>query len=85
MRLPITILVLILCFSACKEIAKKKTESEKVKSVLKVKTTEKIDLTKVPDSLELIAEKILTGDFNGDNKTDFASIVKTKTIKKLGF
>lgn len=41
-------------------------------------------MTKVPDSLELIAEKSLTGDFNGDDKTDFASIVKNKINQKIG-
>ena len=41
-------------------------------------------MTKVPDSLELIANKSLTGDFNGDNKTDFASIVKNKNNQKIG-
>ncbi|SFZ95050.1 hypothetical protein SAMN05428642_10655 [Flaviramulus basaltis] len=47
-------------------------------------TTEKIDLTKVPDSLDLIADKNLEGDFNGDNKTDFASIVINKNNQKTG-
>ena len=78
MRLQITILVLILCFSSCKKQAEKKFESEKEKTELKV------DLTKVPDSLKLVADKNLTGDFNGDNKTDFASIVKNKNNQKTG-
>jgi phosphopantothenoylcysteine synthetase/decarboxylase len=84
MRLPITILVLILCFSSCKEQAEKKFESEKEKTELKVEPTKKVDLTKIPDSLELVAVKNLTGDFNGDNKTDFASIVKNKINQKTG-
>ena len=78
MRLQITILVLILCFSSCKKQAEKKFESEKEKTELKV------DLTKVPDSLKLVADKNLTGDFNGDNKTDFASIVKNKNNQNTG-
>ena len=51
---------------------------------LKVEPKEKVDLTKVPDSLELITEKSLIGDFNGDNKTDYASIVKNKNNQKTG-
>jgi hypothetical protein len=84
MRLPITILVLILCSSSCKEKVGGKSETKKEKTELKVEPTEKIDLTKVPDSLELIADKSLTGDFNGDNKTDFASVVKNKNNQKHG-
>ena len=56
----------------------------KQKTELKVEPTKKVDLTKVPDSLELIADKSLTGDFNGDNKTDFASVVKNKNNQKYG-
>ena len=78
MKLPIIILVLILCFSSCKEKVKKKSESKKEKTELNV------DLTKVSDSLELIADKSLTGDFNGDNKMDFASVVKNKNNQKYG-
>ena len=84
MRLQITILVLILCFSSCKKQSEKKFESEKEKTELKVEPTIKDDLTKVPDSLKLVADKNLTGDFNGDNKTDFASIVKNKNNQKTG-
>lgn len=54
------------------------------KSELKSETPEKVDLSKVPDSLELIADKNLTGDFNGDNKADFSSIVKNKNNQKTG-
>lgn len=84
MRLPITILVLILCFSSCKKKAEKESEPIKQKTELTVEPTEKVDLTKVPDSLELIPDKNLAGDFNGDNKTDFASIVKNKNNQKTG-
>jgi len=91
MRLPITILVLILCFSSCKEKAERKTEPKKEKTELKaesnkpkVEPIEKVDLSKVPDSLELITDKKLKGDFNGDNKTDFASIVRNKNNQKIG-
>tara|TARA_R100000306_G_C4357727_1_gene133659 strand:- start:46 stop:588 length:543 start_codon:yes stop_codon:yes gene_type:complete len=84
MKLPITILVLILFFSSCKEQAEKKSESEKEKTELKVEPTKNIDLTKIPDSLELVADKNLTGDFNGDNKTDFAFVVKNKNNQKTG-
>jgi hypothetical protein len=54
------------------------------KPELKSETSEKVDLSKVPDSLELIADKNLKGDFNGDNKTDFASIVENKNNQKTG-
>ena len=84
MRLSIIFLVLILCFSSCEKRAEKKFESEKEKTELKVEPTEKVDLTKVPDSLKIVADKNLIGDFNGDNKTDFASIVKNKNNQKTG-
>ncbi len=51
---------------------------------LKKRLPEYLDLTKIPDSLELIADKNLTGDFNGDNLKDFASIVKNKKDQKIG-
>lgn len=84
MRIPIIISVLISCLSSCKEKTEKLSEPNKEKTELRVELTEKVDLTKVPDSLELIANKSLTGDFNGDNKTDFASIVKNKNNQKTG-
>ncbi len=91
MRFTLTILVLILCFSSCKEKAERKTEPKKEKTELnaesnkpKVEPIEKVDLSKVPDSLELITDKNLKGDFNGDNKTDFTSIVRNKINKKIG-
>ncbi|WP_369049380.1 hypothetical protein [Tenacibaculum sp. UWU-22] len=62
----------------------KKVESEYKKTELKVEPTRRVDLTKIPDSLELVADKNLNGDFNGDNKTDFASIVKNKNNQKTG-
>lgn len=91
MRFTLTILVLILCFSSCKEKAERKTEPKKEKTELKaesnkpkVEPIEKVDLSKIPDSLELITDKNLKGDFNGDNKTDFASIVRNKINQKIG-
>lgn len=84
MRLPIAILILILCFSSCHEKIKPISEPKIEKTELTVKPTEKVDLTKVPDSLELIADKNLIGDFNGDNKTDFASIIINKNNQKTG-
>lgn len=91
MRFTITILVLILCFPSCKEKTESKTEPKKEKTELKaesnkpkVEQIEKVDLSKVPDSLELVTDKNLNGDFNGDNKTDFASIVKNKINQKIG-
>jgi hypothetical protein len=84
MRFYITILVLILSFSSCKEKTEQKPETKNEKTKLQVKPTEKVDLTQVPDSLELIADKNLIGDFNGDNKMDFASIVKNTKNKKVG-
>ncbi|WP_303317334.1 hypothetical protein Q4Q34_01365 [Flavivirga abyssicola] len=91
MKLPLTILVLILCLSSCKEKTERKSEPKKEQTELKaesikptVKPTEKIDLSKIPDSLELMTDENLKGDFNGDNKTDFASIVKNKKNQKTG-
>jgi len=84
MRLRIIILVLIIYFSSCKEKTEQKPEPKKEKPELQIKLIEKIDLTKVPDSLELITGKNLNGDFNGDNKTDFASIVKNINNQKTG-
>jgi hypothetical protein len=84
MRFTITIFFLILCFSSCKEQEEKKSESKKEQTELKTVPIREVDLTKVPDSLELIVDKNLTGDFNGDNKTDFASIVKNKRNQKTG-
>lgn len=84
MRFTLTVLILILCFSSCKEKAEGKNEFKKEKKELKVESIEKVDLSKVPDSLELITDKNLKGDFNGDNKTDFASIVKNKINQKIG-
>jgi|SRR5690625_4236360 len=96
MRFTLTILVLTLCFSSCKEKSKRNTDPKKEKTEIKVESNkpkfepkypgsiEKVDLSKVPDSLELIADKNLKGDFNGDNKTDFAFIVKNKINQKVG-
>jgi hypothetical protein len=87
----ITILTfIILIYSTFFQENVQKAEAEQIskpqkeKIELQVKTTVKIDLTKVPDSLELITEKKLTGDFNGDNKMDFASVVKNKNDQKSG-
>ncbi len=84
MRSSIIILVLILCFTSCKEKPQRISEPKKEKTELKVKPTEKVNLTKIPDSLELIAGKNLIGDFNGDNRTDFAYVVKNKNNQKTG-
>ena len=91
MRFTLTILVLILCLSSCKEKSERKAEPKKEETELKAESNkpkiepiEKVDLSKVPDSLELISDKYLKGDFNGDNKTDFASIVKNKINQKIG-
>ena len=51
---------------------------------LKDKPFGEFDFTRVPDSLKLIEGKELKGDFNGDNKLDFAFIVKNKNNKKTG-
>ncbi|WP_233886002.1 hypothetical protein [Tenacibaculum piscium] len=84
MKFKLTLLVLILCFSSCKEKAERKTESKIESNKPKVEPIEKFDLSKVPDSLELIVDKNLKGDFNGDDKIDFASIVKNKINQKIG-
>jgi hypothetical protein len=51
---------------------------------LKDKPFGEFDLTRIPDSLKLIDDKKLKGDFNGDNKVDFAFIVKNKNNQKTG-
>ena len=91
MRPTLTILVLILFFSSCKKAPERKTELKKEVTELKaesekskIEPTVKVDLTKVPDSLELIANNNLIGDFNGNDKTDFASLVKNKKNGKIG-
>lgn len=91
MRFIITILVLIVCLASCKKKAESTLEPKNEKIEIKVesdkpkvKPVEKVDLSKIPDTLELIANKNLKGDFNGDNKTDFASIVKNKNNQKIG-
>jgi Na+/melibiose symporter-like transporter len=84
MRLLITVLVLILCSLSCKEKVERTSETKKEKTELKVELTQKIGLIKVLGSLELTANISLTGDFNGDNKTDFASVVKNKNNRKHG-
>jgi hypothetical protein len=59
-----------------------KPPTEKIE--LQFKQSEKVDLIKIPDSLELITDKNLIGDFNGDSKADFASLVKNKNSQKIG-
>ncbi len=85
MRLLIRISVLILCFSSCKK-AENEQNSQLKSEVpeLKIEPTKGMDSIQVPDSLKLISGKSLIGDFNGDNKTDFASIVKNKSNDKVG-
>ncbi|MFC5626582.1 hypothetical protein [Algoriphagus winogradskyi] len=73
MRLPVTIIILILSFLSCKEKREGKFEHNK-----------EVDLARVPDSLELVANTFLKGDFNGDNIIDFASQVKNKNNQKNG-
>ena len=70
MRISLILFFLIYSFSSCK--------------IYSDKSDEKVDFSAIPDSLELIAERNLMGDFNGDNKTDFASIVKNKYNQKTG-
>tara|TARA_R110001632_G_scaffold129726_1_gene243802 strand:- start:1696 stop:2373 length:678 start_codon:yes stop_codon:yes gene_type:complete len=43
-----------------------------------------VDLTRIPDSLKLVVDKKVKGDFNADNKLDFAVIVKNKNNQKTG-
>uniref|UniRef100_UPI00404ADB92 hypothetical protein n=1 Tax=Flavobacterium sp. TaxID=239 RepID=UPI00404ADB92 len=86
MKLPISILVLILSLTSCKEKKDSKVEPKKEQFEIKqtVKPTENIDLSKVPDSLKVITDKILKADFNGDDKIDFAAVVKNKKNQKTG-
>ena len=86
MRFLLSVSVLILCLSACKENSEKKAKSD-IKAEpnkLKVEPIENLELSKVPDSLELIPDRYLLGDFNGNNKTDFASLVRNKVNQKIG-
>ena len=83
MRLQI-LMVLIISFSSCKEKLKQTSELNELKTETEVVQNEMFDLTNVPDSLELIADKNLIGDFNGDNKIDFASLVKSRNNQKVG-
>ncbi|XLS27945.1 hypothetical protein ACJD0Z_12135 [Flavobacteriaceae bacterium M23B6Z8] len=87
----ILMVILILSLSSCKKRAERKLEPEKEQTNFKnesikpmIELTEKVDLSKIPDSLELITDKNLQGDFNGDNKTDFTAIVKNKKNQKTG-
>ncbi|MBJ6367501.1 hypothetical protein [Snuella sedimenti] len=50
----------------------------------KPNTFEFIDLNKIPDSLELIINKSLKGDFNGDDVVDFFSLVNNKKTNEKG-
>ncbi len=77
----LTFFILIYSTFFQKDSQNKKAE---LKTELQEKPTEKIDLTKVSDSLELIFDKNLSGDFNGDNKLDFASIVRNRKNDKFG-
>jgi len=67
-----------------KEVTERILKPPTEKIELQIKPTEKVDLSKVPDSLGLISNKNLIGDFNGDDKMDFASIVKNKNNEKIG-
>lgn len=82
MRLIIKLLALVFCFTSCNEGPDRKTELEKTKP--EIQSIEDAWLAKVPDSLELIAGKNLTGDFNGDNKADITSLVVNKINMKTG-
>ena len=43
-----------------------------------------IALTSIPDSLRVKYDKILLGDFNADNRQDFASLVINNKTKEIG-
>lgn len=63
-------------------VYKKENRVEKNGS-LKIQFKE-LDLTRIPDSLELIPGKNLSGDFNGDHMPDLAALVKNKYNQKTG-
>lgn len=84
MRVPLISLVLIFSFTSCKEKAEPKAEPINIEIDKKVIPLEKVDLSRVPDSLELVENKALMGDFNGDDKMDFASVVKNTKNGKTG-
>lgn len=100
MRNTVLLLLLILTFTSCKKNREQLVESKKetietevkiIKNSSKKDSLEQkkvipdfIDISKIPDSLELVTTKTLKGDFNGDNKTDFASLVKNKKDNQIG-
>ena len=89
MRFSIIILVLVLTWSSCKKKEEResdqKAESKKEETIpeIKASSAEKIDLSKIPDSLEL-TDRSLIGDFNGNDISDIAFIVKSKNNNKTG-
>ena len=84
MRILIIITVIILGFASCKNKSVKTFNPNNETPVFKEELSKKSTVLNVPDSLELIAEQNLIGDFNGDNETDFASLVKNKRNQKVG-
>lgn len=96
MRNTVLLLLFILTFTSCKKNGEQVAESKKetIEPEVKIiKNSSKkdsqvipdfIDISKIPDSLELVTTKTLKGDFNGDNKTDFASLVKNKKSNQIG-
>ena len=89
MRFSIIILILVLTFSSCKKKVERESEQksepkkEETTAEIKFRPAEKVDLSEVPDSLELTDRKLI-GDFNGDNTADIAFIVKNKNNNKTG-
>lgn len=52
--------------------------------VFKEELYKKTTSLQIPDSLELIPGQYLIGDFNGDIKMDFASLVENKNSQEIG-
>ena len=92
MKNLILIIILILLTGSCKQNSEGNSESKQVKSdtILEkikergVKIPDSIFISKFPDSLELISSKILKGDYNGDGKMDFTSMLNNKNDNQKG-
>lgn len=75
------LIVLLITQTACNKVSKNK--NGKINEIKKSTITSQFNLPNIPDSLRLIPNKSVSGDFNGDKIPDFAFIVKDiKTNKK---
>ena len=77
MRKLILLIILIINFHCFSQINGEKDD-------FKFVATKKFVELKLPDSLEVIPNKSLIADFNGDLKPDVATLVKNKRNSKIG-